>query len=307
MTYLLLLILLLSLQNFAQAQSLTVVGEANVKYEWRQYKGIDTNDLEFAEKTICLTATAPLSLESTLFFRLGHQSYNGDSTDSEKTAFDQYGVVWKNSSQTIILGSQDTYLGAYGAMFDNSSNVGEGMFRGIDIRKQRGANHYHFSSGRLDPALFDDDQSRSFFGTEWAHYVGDTRLLVSYLHMPNLPKKNDDFLGFSINHPAGKGEYLTEFVHSSASTANQAILVGINYQPTEKQAFKLVAGQLLDNAIPEGKSSLGGYDNGIRGYQLTLIQALDAGNRIALKYTKAKTITSDIGIQKTELEYTCLF
>ncbi|WP_378955724.1 hypothetical protein [Pelosinus sp. sgz500959] len=307
MTYLLLLIIFCSLQNSVQAQPLSIEGEATVKYESLQYKTPGIADLEFIERTIRINAKTPLSAQTSLFLRLGHQSYSGNSTDSDKTALDQYGLIWKNPRQTLVIGSQDTYLGAYGAMFDNSSNVGEGMFRGVDIRADRGLDHYHFVSGRLDPALFEDARSRTFFGTEFAHYLGDTRLLASYLHIPNLPKKTDDFVGFSINSPIGKGELLSEFVHSSASTANQALLVGINYQATDRQAFKLVVGQLLDNAIPEGKSSLGGYDNGIRGFQVTAIQALDLSNRIATKYTRAETVTSDIPIRKIEIEYTHLF
>ena len=307
MIYFLLLFFFFSLQNFAEAKQLTIEGETTVKYESLQYRTPGIADLEFIESTIRLTANSPLSAQTSLFLRLGHQSYSGDQTDPSKTALDQYGLMWKNPHRTIRIGSQDTYLGAYGAMFDNSSNVGEGMLRGIDIREERGTNHYHLSSGRLDSILFDDAQSRTFFGSEWAHYFGNTRLLASYLYIENLPKKADDFWGFSINAPSGKGEWLAELVHSSAPTANQAILVGVNYQPTEKQALKLVAGQLMDNAIPEGIASLGGYDNGIRGFQLTAIQALNSSNRISLKYTRAETITSDIPIRKMEAEYTYLF
>lgn len=307
MPYLLLFILFFSLENIAQAQEITIEGEATVKYESRQYNTPGIADLEFVERTMRLKATTPLSAETSLFLRLGHQSYSGHNTDPTKTAFDQYGLLWKNPHRTIVLGSQETYLGAYGAMFDNSSNVGEGMFLGIDIRENRGQNHYHLASGRLDPALFDDSQSRNFFGAEWAHYLDDTRLLVSYLHIPNLPKKADNFVGFSINAPVGKGEWIAEYVQSSAPTANRALLVGLNYQPTEKQAFKVIAGEILDNAVPEGKSTLGGYDNGIRGFQFTVIQALNPSNRISIKYTQAETITSNIPIKKTEIEYTHVF
>ncbi len=303
----LLLLLFLSLHNVATAQPITIEGDTTIKYESLQYKTPGISDLESVERTIRLNMATPLSAQTSLFLRLGHQSYSGDSTDSTKTALDQYGLSWKTSHRTVRIGSQDTYLGAYGAMFDNSSNVGEGMFRGIDIRDERGTNHYHLATGRLDPNLFDDARSRTFVGTEWAHYVGNTRLLTSYLHIPNLPKKADDFVGFSINHPSGKGEWLTEFVRSSAPTGNQAFLVGLNYQPTEKQALKLIAGQLLDNAVPEGKSSLGGYDNGIRGFQLTMIQALNPSNRISLKYTAVETITANIPIRKTEIEYAYVF
>lgn len=307
MIYLLFFIFFFSIQNFAQAQQLVIEGEATVKYESLQYKTVGIPDLNFMERTIRLTVNSPLSAQTSLFLRLGHQSYSGNYIIPAKTAVDQYGLTWKSPTKTIVIGSQDTYLGAYGAMFDNSSNVGEGMFRGIDIRDTSGPNRYHLVSGRLDSFLFEDAQSRSFFGAEWAHYVGDTRFLASYLHIPNLPKKADDFVGFSINSPVGKGEWLMEFVRSSASTANQALLVGINYQPTKSQAIKLVVGRLYDNAVPEGKASLGGYDNGIRGCQFTFIQALNPSNQIAIKYSPAETITSHIPIRKTEIEYTHLF
>ena len=307
MIYLLLFIFFFSIQNFAHAQQLVIEGEATAKYESLKYKTVDIPDLEFVERTIRLTVSSPLSAQTSLFLRLAHQSYSGNSIDPERTAVDQYGLTWKGPTKTVIIGSQDTYLGAYGAMFDNSSNLGEGMFRGIDIRSTSGPDRYHLVSGRLDSRLFEDAQSRSFYGAEWAHYVGDTRFLASYLHMPKLPKNADNFIGFSINSPAGKGEWLAEFVRSSAPTANHALLVGVNYQPTKSQAFKLVAGRLSDNAVPEGKASLGGYDNGILGCQFTVIQALNPSNRVAIKYTHAETITTHIPIRKTELEYTHLF
>lgn len=307
MTYLLLFIFFFAMQNFAHAQQLVMEGEATAKYESRKYKTAGIPDPEFMERTLRLTVRSPLSAQTSLFLRLGHQSYSGKPIDPDRTAIDQYGFTWKSATQTITIGSQETYLGAYGAMFDNSSNLGEGMFRGIDIRGTSGSDRYHLVSGRLDSRLFADAQARSFYGAEWAHYAGDTRLLASFLHMPNLPKEADNFIGFSINSPAGKGEWLAEFVHSSASTANQALLVGVNYQPTNYQALKLVAGRLADNSVPEGNSTLGGYDNGICGFQLTAIQALNLTNRIALKYTRAETITSNIPIRKTELEYTHLF
>lgn len=307
MTYLLLFIFFFAMQNFAQAQQLVIEGEATAKYESLSYRTPGIPDLEFVERTVRLTARSPLSAQTSLFLRLGHQSYSGNSIDPDRTAIDQYGLTWKSPTKTVIIGSQETYLGAYGAMFDNSSNVGAGMFRGIDIRGTSGSDRYHLVSGRLDSRLFEDAQARDFYGAEWAHYVGDTRLLVSFLHMPDLPKEADNFVGFSINSPAGKGEWLAEFVRSSAPAANHALLVGVNYQPTNYQALKLVAGRIADNAVPEGKSSLGGYDNGIRGFQFTAIQALNPANRIALKYTRAETITYHIPIRKTELEYTYLF
>lgn len=307
MTYLLLFIFFFSMQNFAHAQPLVIEGEATAKYESLKYKTDGIDDLEFVERTLRLTARSPLSKQTSLFLRLGHQSYSGNSIDPERTAIDQYGLTWKSPTKTVIIGSQETYLGAYGAMFDNSSNLGEGMFRGIDIRGTSGTDQYHAVSGRLDSRLFEDAQARNFYGAEWAHYVGDTRLLASYLHMPDLPKAADDFVGFSINSPAGKGEWLAEFVRSSAPATNHALLVGVNYQPTNSQFLKLVAGRIADNAVPEGKSTLGGYDNGIRGFQFTAIQALNPSNRIALKYTRAETITSHIPTRKTELEYTHLF
>ncbi len=307
MTYLLLFIFFFSMQNFAQAQQLVMEGEATAKYESLTYKTDGIPDQEFVERTIRLTVRSPLSEQTSLFLRLGHQAYSGNSIDPERTAIDQYGLTWKSPTQTITIGSQETYLGAYGAMFDNSSNVGAGMFRGIDIRGTSGLDRYHLVSGRLDSRLFEDAQARSVYGAEWAHYAGDTRLLASYLHMPDLPKEAEHFVGFSINSPAGKGEWLAEFVRSSAPAANHALLVGVNYQPTNYQALKLVAGRIADNAIPEGIASLGGYDNDIRGGQFTAIQALNPSNRIAIKYTRAETITSHIPIRKTELEYTYLF
>lgn len=307
MTYLLLFIFFFSLQNFAHAQQIVMEGEATAKYESRKYKTAGIPDPEFMERTLRLTVRSPLSAQTSLFLRLGHQSYSGKTIDPDRTALDQYGFTWKSATKTVTIGSQETYWGAYGAMFDNSSNVGAGMFRGIDIRGTSGSNRYHVVSGRLDSRLFEDAQARNFYGAEWAQYAGDTRFLASYLHMPDLPKEAEHFVGFSINSPSGKGEWLAEFVRSSAPTANHALLVGVNYQPTNYQALKLVAGRIADNAVPEGKSTLGGYDNGIRGGQFTAIQALNSSNRIAIKYTRAETITSHIPIRKTELEYTHLF
>ncbi|MBP2661022.1 MAG: hypothetical protein H6Q69_4054 [Firmicutes bacterium] len=307
MSYLLLLIFLFSLPNIVQAQQLIMEGKTTVKYESRQYKHPNLADVDFVERTIRLTGTAPLSAQTSLFLRLGHQSYSGDAVDSAKTAIDQYGLRWKNARTTVTIGSQETYIGASGAIFDNSLNVGEGMLHGIDIRDKRGRNAYHLSSGRLDSALFDDNQSRSFFGMEWARYSGNIRLLFSYLRIPNLPTQADDFTGFSISSPMGKAEWLTEMIHSSAPTENQAFLLGMKYYPTKQQTIKLIIGKLPDNSVPKGKSSLGGYDNGIRGFQLSAIHALTPSNRLAVKYSHVKTITGNIPIRKTEIEYTQLF
>jgi len=306
MTYRLLLMIFCLLQSPVQAQPLVFTGEATIKYESLQYKTPGLTDQEFVEKTILLNATTPLSAQTSLFLRMGHQSYSDNSIHA-KTALDQYGVTWKDSHRTIVIGSQDTYFGACGALFDNSSNVGDGLLRGFDMRGTNGHNAYHLTTGRLDPTLFTDDRAHLLSGTEWAHYFGTTRLLVSYLHIANLPQKTDDFAGLSLNAPLGKGEFIAEMVHSSASLSNQALLVGATYQPTKQQAIRLIAGQLLDNAVPAGKASLGGYDNGIRGFQCNVMQALGTSQRLTVKYSHAETITSNIPIRKMELEYTHLF
>ncbi|MCC5465317.1 hypothetical protein [Pelosinus baikalensis] len=67
--------------------------------------------MDFVERTIRLTGTAPLSARTSLFLRLGHQSYSGDAADSAKTAIDQYGLRWKNARTTVTIGSQETYIG----------------------------------------------------------------------------------------------------------------------------------------------------------------------------------------------------
>lgn len=306
MTYLLLLIVFCLFQNLVQAQSLIITGDSTVKYESLQYKTAGLADLEFVEKTIRLNATTSLSTQTSLFLRVGHQSYSDNSVPT-RTALDEYGITWTGAHRTVVIGNQDTYFGAYGALFDNSSNVGDGLLRGIDIRGARGLETYHLTTGRLDPTLFTDDQSHLLSGAEWAHYFGTTRLLASYLHITNLPQNTDDFAGFSVNSPVGKGEFIAEFVQSSAAISNQALLFGANYQPTKQQVIRLVVGQLLDNSVPAGKASLGGYDTGIRGFQCNVTQGFGPSNRLSAKYSHAKTITSDIPIRKTELEYTHLF
>lgn len=307
MTYLLLLILLFSLPNLVQAQQLLMEGDATVKYESRQYKEVNITDMNFIERTIRLNGSAPLSAKTSLFFRFGHRSYSGDIMDSDKNKIDQYGLRWKNSHKIVTLGSQEAYVSASGAMFDNSSNIGEGMFKGIDYRDKNGHNAYHFIGGRIDSALFADNQSRSLLGAEWARYFGDVRLLFSYLHIPDLPKQADDFTGFSLSSPLGKAELLTEMAFSSAPTDNKAFLLGVKYSPIKHQTIKLIVGKLPDNAVPKGKSSLGGYDNGIRGFQISTIHALTLSNRLVVKYSHVRTITGNIPIRKTEVEYTQLF
>lgn len=307
MTYFALFIMLLFLPVLAQAQQVTLEGEATVKYELQQYQKSGIADREFIKKTMHLTATTPLSAKTTLFLRVGHQSYSGDSSEPTKTALDQYGLRWKNSHTTITFGSQETYLGTSGAIFDNTLNVSEGMFQGIDIRNKKGSHAYHLIGGRLDADLFADHRAHPFIGGELARYFGNTRFLVTYLHMPDLPIPADEFRGCSINSPMGKAEWFAEWIRSSASYRNQAFLAGIKYYPTKRQLFKLVAGELSDNSVPAGKSSLGGYDNGIRGFQLTAAHSLTSFNRLAIKYSNVKTITTDIPIQKTEVEFIHLF
>ncbi|MDU2064919.1 MAG: hypothetical protein E6713_08745 [Sporomusaceae bacterium] len=288
------------------AAPLTIDGETTLKYETIRYHRSDVADISDTERTLRLNFHQALSEQTEIFFRFGHQSYAGSATKENNSGLDQYGLLVNNKDMLFKIGSQDTYLGAYGAMFDNSSNAGFGMFKGIDWRTTTGRIQYHATFGKLDSALFSDSANHTISGGEIAYFAGSTRFMASALHIPHLEKATT-FTGFSVNSPHGKAEYLAEYVRSSAPDQNQGILVGINYQPTEYQAIKILGGEIQDKAVPEGKASLGGYDNSLRGFQIAFIQALTPQDRLSLKYTVAQTITFDIPIHKTEIEYTHTF
>lgn len=291
----------------AQAAPLTFDGETVVKYETIRYHTEGIQDVAHTQRTLRLTFHQPVSSTTEAFLRFGHQSYTDSEEKETKKGLDQYGLLFKTDTLTAKLGSQDTYLGAFGVMFDNSSNVGEGMLTGIDLRYKQSRLEYHLAAGSLDASLFDDGKSRPLTGGELAYFAGSTRFMASYLHIPDLAKPASDFSGFSINAPQGKAEWITEYVHSSAASANQAFLFGLTYQPRLGQAVKIVCGEIQTNAVPEGKSSLGGYDNGIRGFQAGLFQALTLHDSIMLKYSQVHTIDLNIPISKTELQYTHSF